>query len=99
MGKSFNTPTKKYSCDVCGEKCGKGTPMHGCRICDWDACSPCFVQKDLANSGGRKKTTVQEYLRCANGKDGACFTGKRRLPCTVPATAGTDHATLMCMSA
>lgn len=40
--KKFDTTTPLYNCNVCHRKgLPVGTTMHGCRICNWDACSEC----------------------------------------------------------
>jgi len=31
-----------FYCDACGKDIPKGTPMLGCRECDWDACPDCI---------------------------------------------------------
>ena len=39
----FLTTHSNYFCDVCKQKVGQGTPLLGCRECDYDQCEPCTV--------------------------------------------------------
>jgi hypothetical protein len=37
----FVTPGAGFVCDLCRDRVGRGAPMAGCRICDFDACNAC----------------------------------------------------------
>ena len=36
-----------FRCDLCGNGVERGKPMHGCRKCDWDACSSCTDKTEV----------------------------------------------------
>ena len=40
------TKHSSFRCDLCGEGVEQGKPMHGCRKCDWDACSTCTDKRE-----------------------------------------------------
>merc|ERR1719336_3160209 len=42
--KKFETDTDTFGCDECKTRQPLGATMWGCRICDWDACTWCFVE-------------------------------------------------------
>lgn len=51
------TKHASFRCDLCGKGVEKGSIMHGCRQCDWDACEICT---DSAEGGLVKWTFVRE---------------------------------------
>jgi hypothetical protein len=51
------TKHASFRCDLCGRGVEKGTIMHGCRICDWDACEVCT---DKAEGGLVKWKFIRE---------------------------------------
>ena len=39
--KFFKTPHASFTCDGCGQTMNQGSPMFGCRTCDYDLCTQC----------------------------------------------------------
>ena len=40
-----SAPHDGVQCGVCKERVLEGARLHGCRICDWDACAKCASRK------------------------------------------------------
>jgi hypothetical protein len=58
------TKHASFRCDLCGKGVEKGTIMHGCRQCDWDACEMCT---DKAEGGLLKWKFIREMASmCQN---------------------------------
>merc|ERR1711964_275396 len=96
MGKRFRMPETSYSCSICKRSFGKGSHMHECRICNWDACSRCFTKSYNPKT---VKTTMQgECHRTGMGKHSKVAEGTRGLACVAPSFKRSNHATLICLS-
>ncbi|KAG7373198.1 HECT-domain ubiquitin-transferase [Nitzschia inconspicua] len=56
------TKHASFRCDLCGKGVEKGSIMHGCRQCDWDACEACT---DKSEGGLVKWNFIREMAsRC-----------------------------------
>ena len=66
-----------YTCDHCQETAvGAGDLMHGCRVCDWDACNRCFrkAEREAALDAGGRHLSVSEIIeRVGNPNAPHCF--------------------------
>jgi len=61
--KSFETDEDGYSCSKCENEFPEGSTLHGCRICDFDACSVCVktlpVKETIGSLLARPKRRVR----------------------------------------
>jgi hypothetical protein len=66
---AFQTPNPSYSCDApgCGKRVAQGTPMHGCRECNFDFCTACVraFAGGGAGSGGSGAGSASKKARAA----------------------------------
>ena len=69
---SFQTPRPGFGCDLCKSSMSIGSPMFGCRVCDYDLCSSCY-----SGALGPSSYTVGEEVVFTVSSSGADFSGTK----------------------
>lgn len=84
------TRHSSFRCDLCGKGVERGFPMHGCRVCDWDACECCINKKEGGIVKWRHvKCLAQECFRVLDSPT-VQLASSSRLPLVTDADAGMD---------
>jgi hypothetical protein len=84
---AFTSPTAGFTCDLCQALLPEASRVHGCRLCDWDACDSCFEARQSQIEFELSAEFSQVLLARQQSAEQARSEAKTAIEATQPETA------------